>query len=661
MKKGQMSFLTALMITISIIVILGFFILNISDFSKKAVGDENSGMELPALGKECVVETDKTVSKHKYLEYIKDASAMAWHNGQVCYVKVGGIDEVPTNTEVVEAMRLGQAGLIDFLDDFCTDAGNGYDVPDEGVFIWRGDKGYCNNGVLSTLLGTMRLDFVGAFKASFSADQSAGDLKDTLYLYSTKDYCQNDELESNNYDRYSQTRGTYNNYLCFKNGLGLPKDSGIFLTTNNLVNVFAKGCIKELSVSEELKVVLENVYSYLDIKKDEGFFDFNIFATSKYESIMGNIYIDNYNKDKIKTCEKLSHSYNGFSVKDVADELEAQIDLDAFKIDHNKPIVSTYSDGLCKFDVGDWAYSMSPEESCVYIIVDGVWVKPSEIYKHTGVCDLEVRMFYKYEKDNSVPEFIHEVNTKGSELGECVEVLPASDNDCIYKSYQLALDTIVPDSGLDDLIIEFITKSGNPKPYIVGPEVPEGELEPDDCVPICIYDTQFCCDKGANVYACQSGGCSGVTYPWTDDIYNTAGCNDLSKTYLYCYVGYAWDDSDTKYDIPASVSFSLVTPDGEKSGDLYGDILENGGYTMNANYMYYCPDSGLTYTTGGDTIAQGLTKIFATFDDITETFGPDTCDLVLNQNSINDIVDDNLPKDTDDNIVEGGTINIQIG
>ena len=556
MKKGFIHNSILIIAMVGLILFGSLFIINISTSANEAVGDEDSGMDLPSIENKCIVDTDKVVSKHKYLEYVKDASAMAWHNGRVCYIKVGGIDEVPTNTEVVVAMKKGQAGLIDFVDDLCTVAGTGFDVPDEGVFIWKGDIGYCDNGVLKNFFTTL-LDVSKAFKAAFSPEVSIGELRDTLYLYSTEKFCRSDVLENNNYERYSQTRGTYNNNLCVKNNLGLPEYGGDHLLLSDVTDNVTY-CITNLSVTEEFNVLISSIDAEVGIS-----------SPPEARKLVKNLYIDNYDQDKIKSCGKYSYGYKDNTVKVVADEIEAEINSGTFKIDHNKPIVSTYSDGLCKFDVGDWANSMSPEESCVYIIVDGVWVKPSEIYKYTGKCDFEIRMFYKYEKENQ--GFGVYINSISNYAG--VE----SADETIPKAYELAFENVERSYGLDDIIIEFTTKSGNPKPGIVGPDVPEGELNPDDCVPTCMYGTQFCCDKGAGVKECQSSGCSGVTYPWTKAIYNKPRCEN-TKTYLYCYVGGAWDESTTEYTLPHTIKiYDPSNGNTITTAIVTGEILLNGG------------------------------------------------------------------------------------
>ncbi len=192
-----------------------------------------------------------------------------------------------------------------------------------------------------------------------------------------------------------------------------------------------------------------------------------------------------------------------------------------------------------------------------------------------------------------------------------------------------------------------------------GPDIPAKPIDPvavppssAKCGDSCSFPTQFCCKDGAG-FSCYRSACSGFEYTWTG-----------ADPYLYKFIGDAWNQWNTVYNLPVDVKIRLVS---SKTSELRGTLLEEGGYTLDGedadtdvDLMYYCPTKPLGekfVVDGTDTIGEKPTGDFAVFSGHIKFFeGVYKCKLVVNQDTINSVVGKSAPFD-----VTGGDIKIGVG
>ena len=287
---------------------------------------------------------------------------------------------------------------------------------------------------------------------------------------------------------------------------------------------------------------------------------------------------------------------------------------------------------------GDWI-ELPHADFGVAITKDGVKIKSSEgteIIKplhYTG--DLVIQEFPKeggfedFEKDE--PKVLCVMRTK---TDICFFVEDLTENQCIDRECEVTVDS-------------------EPE----GPDIPAEPVDPvaippvpADCGFLCGFPTQFCCEEDAS-FSCQGSACSGFEYTWTG-----------ADPFLYIFIGDAWKQWNTIYNLPVGVEIKLVP---SKSGELRGVLLEAGGYTLDGDdadtdvdLMYYCPTNPLLkfVVDGTDTIGKMPSGDFAVFNDATKYFGVYKCNLVVNQDSINYVVGKEAPFD-----ITGGDIKIEVG
>ena len=430
MKHGlSQALLISVILTVSIVFIVGMYITSMYSSAKDATEEVN----LP-MGDGCFVDIDKTIDNKTYLEYVERASKIAWRDNSICFVKANNwIPPGPTKVDIEHAMNKGQRFYVTGITIDCLELKDSADIILEGLVIWRGNRGNCNLGAVDALFTVLR-DVMKSFKAVFTDEMTINDLSDTLYGYPPADFCADEDLDNNNFERYSDSRGSFNYNKVCRDGLELPKDGGGLSSAELLSKI--DECIVKNSYTEQIPVRMQIVYD--KVFKDK----WKAGDSERLRRTVGWMYQDDYNSDEIVACDNKEYSYTGF-----IDDLALGI-VDSVDIDGNDATVTAYYDGSCKFDSADWSYPSSPDNSCVYFMVDGVWIRPSEIStSNFGGDQFKVKVFYKREREDQLLD----VNKK---VVDCIGpiLLDSWVLSCIKKHYG---DKFPPSEGLDDIVIEF--------------------------------------------------------------------------------------------------------------------------------------------------------------------------------------------------------------
>ena len=420
MKSGlSQALLISVILTVSIISIVGMFTTGLFSSAKEATED----VELP-VDNGCFVDIDKTIDNKTYLEYVTRASKIAWKDKSICFVKAEGIVPAPTKVDIENAMNKGQLFFVTGIGIDCLAIGEIDDIINNGLVLWRGNQGGCYPGGVEEVLFILLRDIGKSFKVVYTDDLTVNDMTETLYGYPPTEFCADENMDNNNFERYSDSRGTFNYNKVCEDGLELPKDGGDLSSTGLLGKI--DECIDKHSYTEQIPTRMQYVYDNVFADDWVATDSIKLWLTAEW------MYENEYNKDEIVACDNKEYSYTGF-----IDDFALGI-ADSVEIDGNDATVTAYYDGACKFDSADWSYPSSDDNSCVYFMINGVWIRPSELSTtNFGGDEFKVKIFYKRESYDQT------IDGDGC-IGTAIS--------CIKDRFS---DKFPPLKGLDDIVIEF--------------------------------------------------------------------------------------------------------------------------------------------------------------------------------------------------------------
>jgi hypothetical protein len=411
MRKG-LQVIPAVILTVVFMSVIGMFILNV--YTKGA--DAAERMEFEDLEDGCNITIEKAVTFDEWLYYIEMATKKTWSTGKVCTVKVNEITGSLNEDKIKEAVDSGQEGIISIFEDNCRYVYGGMNREQmRDVVFWIGDTkpwfiGYdpCSDNSFTERMWTASKNlFTDSFEKNIYTSVK------TLYVAPKEEYCKNTEwLPSNNFERYSQSRGVYNDEICLDERYELPIDVGqsfsIYEIKSEIQDCIAKNSFPinaEKLINDENRNWLENTFS-----RDE----------------LITMYATEYNDNRVDACSGVNYKFNLPAVK-FEDFIQVFSDIE---IDENKLIFNDVYN--CKLNKYDWTVSSSYSHSCLHVVYNGVIVDENNVPDNFNLGNKNVKVFYVFEK------------TQNEDLRTYEPI----------KRTLLSTSYHIPKNGLNDIVIE---------------------------------------------------------------------------------------------------------------------------------------------------------------------------------------------------------------